>query len=162
MILGLDLSSVSTGWAVIDNSLALKDYGRIDFSAKKSIKERMIILAELIKEIILLYKPNLVIIEDTFISQNPKTSKLLNKLSGVAIYTCTVMLGVETPIALVYPNSIRSALFPNKKVDKKDIFCYIKQKYKLKLDFKTGNDITDAIAAAMYPLIKELDKKWIL
>jgi Holliday junction resolvasome RuvABC endonuclease subunit len=157
VVLGLDISSVSTGWAILTDGPTLKDYGRLELSSKKSIKERIYLFSILISQILDIHHPDIVVIEDTYIAKNPSTSKLLNKFAGVAIYSCVQKLGADAKIAMVYPVSVRAAIFPKKKVDKKDIFCYIKDKYKLNLEFKFDNDITDAIAVAMYPFLNSIE-----
>lgn len=176
--LGLDISSVSTGWAVLSDGPALVDFGRLEFSKSKSVKDKLILFSSLLRQLLLTHKPfDYVIIEDTFCSKNVSTTKLLNKFSGVAIYTVYAELGDVVNIASIMPASIRSAIsedvinylsslsFKKSKniVDKNEVFEYIIYKYKLNsLKFNTDNDITDAIAAATYPFKKQVNKKWLL
>lgn len=164
--LGLDLSSASTGWAIISDGPSLVDYGAIAFDAHTAHKDRLIILGGLIEQITTQFFPiDWVIIEDTFMAKNVKTTKLLNKYSGVAIASVRKSLFDSTKIAIAYPSSIRAALFPKQKgikaeQSKEDVFNYMCDKYNLPPD--SVNDITDAIALATFPFISEVDKTWIL
>ena len=162
--LGLDISTVSTGWAVLSdtpsapNKAELIDNGFIDFKYKDSFSERLMIFRELIRGIISMHSDiNYVIIEDTYISVNPKTTKHLNRFAGVAmeavksassaliILCCTAM-------------TIRSALNPGVKMDKMKVFNKIKELYGLG---DVRNDETDAIAAALLPFKRAIEQKWV-
>lgn len=161
LTLGLDLSTVSTGWAVVDGS-SLVDKGIIDFESKTSHKERLVILSNLLSTIINKHKIKRAVIEDTYVAKNVATTKLLNKYSGVAIYTLYKTLGNDVEIIVISPQTIRSAHFPkDKKRQTKDyMYHYIISKYKLASD--VPNDLTDAIAAALSPGLKTMEAKWIL
>lgn len=158
--LGLDISSTSTGWAVLSDRLVLDACGVIDFNTKTPHKERMFILAETLATLLLEHKPDWVVIEDTFLKANVKVTKLLNKYSGVAIHTVYTKLGKDIPIAMLTPAAIRAAIFPKQKITKEYIDSHMKQKYNL--DPALPNDISDAIAAACYPHLKTVEKKDIM
>ena len=164
--LGLDLSSTSTGWSIVTDGPSLVDYGAIQFDKKTAHKDRLVILGSLIEQIIETHLPlDWVVIEDTFMAKNVKTTKLLNKFSGVAIASVRLALLDSAQIAIAYPSSIRSALFPKvkgqkAKTEKEEVVKYMIKKYSLPED--VVNDIPDAIALATYPFLTEIPKEWIL
>ena len=163
--IGFDLSTVSTGWAVIEDNLVLKDYGIIDFTKKQPFREKLLLFGSLISQVIERQKPlDYLVFEDTFVLHNIATTKILNKFSGVAIYSALKVLGQDpTKLSLLAPAAIRSAIFPKMKTNKEMVYSHICEKYSLVPDKKvTRDDIPDAIAAAMYPHLKPENLKWIL
>jgi len=161
-VLGLDLSTVSTGWAIVDENIKLVDKGIIDFVSKTPHKERMVILSELIQEVLDKNDIGMVVIEDTYVAKNVATTKLLNKYSGVAIYTVYKKCPDTCDIAVLSPQTIRSAHFPKSKKQQTKEYMYHYIVNKFSLPPETVNDLTDAIAAACTPHLKEIDSKWLM
>lgn len=157
-VLGLDLSSTSTGWAILEDNLALKEYGIIDFKSARSKKEKLLLLESMIQTIISNKGPfDFIIIEDTFFGKNIKTTQLLSRFAGVAILAA-FKSAPATTIALVTVGSLRSAVFPKQKVDKLKVYEYICSRYKIK---NIPNDVTDAIVAASFPFIRRIEPKCV-
>ena len=148
IILGLDISSSSTGYAVIKNgrwSKSRKSFGIIETNSKDSVGTRLVSfrtqLSRLIKEV----KPTHIVIEDIFKQRNVNTLKLLARFSGVAI-ECIKRLTKKEP-TIVMATRVRSTLGCG--VSKQEAFDYVCNRYKLDWAF-TQNDITDAICLALY------------
>lgn len=157
-VLGLDLSTQSTGWAVLEDGLTLKDQGIFDFVSTKEKKNKLLLFESMLTEVLEKYKPfDMIIIEDTFVGQNPLTTKILSRLSGVAIVTC-FKHSPTSVIALIPVASLRSAVFPKQKVDKEYVYQYICSRYKLT---NVKNDVADAIVAASFPYYRKVEVKWI-
>lgn len=172
--LGLDISTTSTGWAILEkqdgsSSFTLIDYGRIDFSKDKSHKTRLVVFGELMQSIARL--PNnvfdYVIIEDTFVKFDPSVTKKLSRFAGVAI-SSIASVQPSTIIAMISPQSIKSAIFPKQKKEKEDIKIEMLTRFNL-VDINDTdavknfcNDITDAIAIAHFPFLRKVEEKWIV
>ena len=157
-VLGLDLSTVSTGWAVVTDCLALVDYGIFDYTSTTIKKNKLLLFESMLTAVIEQHKPfDLIVIEDTFVGKNAATTKILSRLSGVAIVTSFKFSPTST-IALIPVASLRSATFPKQKVDKEYVYGYISTKYKLG---SVKKDVTDAIVAASFPHLKQVETKWI-
>jgi Holliday junction resolvasome RuvABC endonuclease subunit len=155
--LGLDLSSASTGWAVLDG-LVLIDSGILDFASVPSKKEKLLLFQGMLTTVLNKYKPfDYIIIEDTFFSKNILTLKTLSKYSGVAIVTC-FQHSPTSVIALIPVAALRSTLFPKQKVDKEYVYKYICDRYKLT---NVKNDVTDAIVAGSFPHYRKVEAKWV-
>lgn len=172
--LGLDISTTSTGWAILEKqdsspSFTLIDHGRLDFPKDKPHKARLVVFGELISSIARL--PNhtfdYVIIEDTFVKFDPSVTKKLSRFAGVAIAAMTAAQP-NAVMAMISPQSIKSAIFPKQKKEKEDIKIEMLTRFNL-VDIndkeavkKFCNDITDAIAIAHFPFLRKVEEKWIV
>lgn len=172
--LGLDISTTSTGWAILEQQpnspgFTLVDYGRLDFPKEKAHKARLVVFGELISQLVRL--PNntfdYVIIEDTFVKFDPSVTKKLSRFAGVAIASIT-SAQPNAVVALISPQSIKSAIFPKQKKEKEDIKIEMLTRYNLVNISDTNavkkfcNDITDAIAIAHFPFLRKVETKWIV
>lgn len=149
IILGLDISSKSTGYAVLKNgrwTKAKNSFGTIKIPEGLGLGERLTVFKEALVEVLERVKPSSIIIEETFAGRNMSTLKLLSRFSGVAIESCFSFLKVEPQVILA--SSVRSFLGCGK--SKKEAFDYINKKYSLKWSFEKYNDITDALCLALY------------
>jgi crossover junction endodeoxyribonuclease RuvC len=150
IILGLDVSSVSTGWAIIKNGRFYRreniDFGVIKTTNEDNISYRLSQFRDAVENILSINKPNIVVIEDTYRGPNVNTLKMLVRFGGVAQEITYRVLSID-PI-LVYTKEARSTIGSQ---DKEEVFNIIVKKYKLNnFKFKTHNDITDAIVLAIY------------
>ena len=152
-VLSLDISSVSTGWCIL-NDLTLVDYGIIKLYKALDTAEKLRLFRLELVRILLHYSPDVVVIEDTFFQKNVKTLKLLSYFVGVAMEAAysegssLVFLAVQT---------VRSFF---KVSSKKEIFNIIYKYFRLKGSFKTLNDITDSIANALTFIGKYEEVEW--
>jgi Holliday junction resolvasome RuvABC endonuclease subunit len=148
--LGLDISSVRTGWAIIKNGRFYKrlgkDYGTIvpkpSFCPGEKISFFRKELLAVIKEV----GPDLVGIEDVFFYRNINTLKVLSRFSGVALELIYSVLKKE-PI-YIQVKEIRATFGTQ---DKNDIFKTMIDKYKIdNWSFDTHNDVADALVIASH------------
>lgn len=156
--LGLDISQKSTGWAVLDDA-QLVDSGILDFSKDDRLSDNLVLLSRFISTITKTYPGiEIICIEDTFFGKNIKTLKLLTRFGAAAIIGARSS-APDATIILLAVQSIRSALFPGRKVDKQDVYSYICIKYGLS---GIPDDITDAIAVGSVPFLKEDISQWVI
>lgn len=90
-IMGLDISSKSTGWCVINDD-GILDYGLIQPSSKMSLAQKMYLFYVEIGKLIEKYQPHSIAIEDVVDVMNISVTKTLARFNGVAIikaYECT-------------------------------------------------------------------------
>lgn len=147
--LGLDISSQSTGFATVSNGRWIRAnglYGLIKPTSTAGLGEKLSQFKKELEDVLDKTNPDVVVIEDIFSSRNIKTVKILARFSGVAIETVYAKLKKEPLI--ITTTSVRAFLKSGQK--KEQAFDFIKKKYKLDWDFKTHNDITDAIALSLY------------
>jgi Holliday junction resolvasome RuvABC endonuclease subunit len=162
IVLGLDVSSTSTGWAVLKTGRFNKKegtgYGWIKPPSKYSLGAKLSYFSNELHIIINNTHPDIIGIEDVFLGfKNVSTLKVLSRFSGVAIESVYTLLGQDAKILQV--KEIRKALGAQ---DKQKAFDIISKKYKLtEWTFDKHNDVTDALAVAfcVNMLIKEEHKK---
>ena len=154
-ILALDISSVSTGYAVFKKG-KLSERGIINTSKIKKHGERLVKFEIELSALIKKYKPDIIAAEDIYKGRNPKTHKILALYHGVAYRLCFVYTN-DDPIIL-YAGEIRSivseaysVILKKKGVKDKELtFDFIKEKYSFdEFEFNKHNDITDAIAIGL-------------
>ena len=150
-VLGLDISSKNTGWAVISKG-KLKNYGAIPIHLYKNttrIDNHMLFrYANEIKKLMLSIKPTIVAVENVYVGHNDKTAILLSMMSGVAR---VIGYGVtKKEIPTIYPSQVNKFLKigkPVRAVRKKLVVKGFNQIFNLSLTNKE-DDIADAIGIA--------------
>lgn len=174
MILGLDLSTKNTGYAVMRLRLGdsgdlitqfnrkyenineeLVTYGNIIPSDKINHSRKLRFIYNRIKELIKEYNIRVVVIEDQYLRMNVETLKLLARVSGVA------MLAAEEGrcrIVLYPAPTIKKEFTGSGKANKDDIMNMAIKRYKLDRN-EIDDNTTDAIAIAYTFVKKELTKK---
>lgn len=146
LIMGIDLSKMSTGVAIIDKKENLIFADKI---VPKGSNDLYVILDFMIAfdAILKKYNPGIVMMEDIFLRNN---NGRLNAFTTLAKQH-GVVISMLYPLGLVpytlHQASIKSFCGCKKK---EEVFKYIVDKYNIKnFDFETHNDITDAIAVAL-------------
>lgn len=143
MILGLDVSSVATGYCVMNNTGDLIDYGVIR-PKSKIYENRLQEIYHRLRNIISTYhEVDDAYIESVFTCKNANTTIKLAQVRGVAILAC-----MDKGIAIhdVAPTLVKKHL-GNAKADKKYIIEKINSLYDLSI---TDDNIADAIAISRY------------
>lgn len=147
-ILALDVSSSTTGYAVIKSGRWTKSessYGIIKTSKKEDFPKRLVDFRNQLHKLIKRVKPTHIIIEDVFKLRNVETLKLLARFSGVAVELSRRCLRKNPTIVMT--TKVRSHLECGK--SKEEAFEYICDRYNLDWPFSM-NDITDALCLALY------------
>ena len=84
VICGIDSSTSSTGWGVIDtkfeNELRLIDYGTIKPRKQLETIDRIIYISRELRRILQDFKPELIVIEEMNVTRNMKTIRALSGL----------------------------------------------------------------------------------
>lgn len=143
MILGLDVSSVATGYSIIDSDGLLLDYGVIK-PKSKNYDERLHEIYLRLRDMLDGYSGiNDAYIEGVFVCRNASTTIKLSQVRGVAILAC-IEQGIN--VHNVAPMLVKKHL-GNTKADKKYIIDMVNELYSLTI---TDDNIADAIALARY------------
>ena len=135
--LGLDVSSSVIGWALLDDSERLLEYGNIvpPKSSKGSLSFRLSATYDLLFELLKNKKPNVVSIESYVSKFSPgrssaRTIIVLSCFNELASMVCIRSLGIEAEKHTV--SRIRSFIKKNnnlKIISKDETFEFIKSKY---------------------------------
>lgn len=155
IILSLDISSVSTGWAILNNEGALLAHGVLKLKAK-SHGERLGQFEKAIDTLVAQYQPTIFSFEDIWKGPSIKTYKILALYHGIAYKSA--FMHFKTDAVVLMPSHLRKILAAKteliltgkKESDKKSVFDFVKAKYILEdFEFTKHNDITDAIAVGL-------------
>ena len=148
VILGIDPGLADTGYGIITkegNKLSCICFGAIKTNAKTDFCDRLAIISEELKKIILKYKPEIVGIEEIYFCKNVKTALLVGQAKGAIILTCK---NSGLKIREFTPLQIKSAVTGYGKADKNQV----QQMVKLILAMKktpAPDHAADALAAAI-------------
>ncbi len=168
VILGLDCSTTSTGWSIFDNK-GLAAYGIIKPDGE-DWRDRLVKQAPKLKEIIEIYKPQKIIMEDVPLNSQGGL-KILVVLGAVQGLVLGVASSLNTPIKFVTPNEWRSkvGLFTGNRNDtkrdemKKRSIEMANKEFGLNLKWfsksskKNEDDISDAILIAYSQIIENIN-----
>lgn len=147
IVLGVDTSLRSTGWAVVKSGagkfIALA-YGTIKNSQKLPHSHCLLNIHEQIRDCCRDYEPTAVAIEGVFFSKNIKTTLILGQARGAVIATCATF---GTPIFEYSPREVKQALVGNGNADKGQVAAMASRILGLKEDI--GEDESDALAIAI-------------
>ncbi len=149
VVLGLDVSSRLTGYAVLRGgrwNKSASSYGVIKIPAGLSLPRRLVYFRNEIQQLIRRVRPTHIIIEDVFRGRNVATMKLLARFNGVAIEISRRQLRKDPQTALAV--EVRALLGCGR--TKEEAFSFICAKYNLDWSFNKMNDVTDALALALY------------
>lgn len=151
IVLAIDPSSKSTGWCIYDTEEnEVIEHGTIKLVSPNTIN-RIIVIRNRIKEIIRLWKPEMVAIEELAITRNASTFKVL---AGLQMQLEIICADRELLYILVRPSQWRSAIGINgkeRKELKQNAIDYVIRKHGI----KANEDEADAICIGEY--IKSLN-----
>jgi len=142
-VLSLDISSSSTGWSFICGAnLKTLKFGTIAPDPKLNTTMKLDFFRNELKKLFIKFKPNYIILEDTFLGNNPKVAKLLAKFAGVAEQSVFEFCQV---IPYIMGNTTPKSFFKAK--NKEALYTIIVDLFAFEeMSFGKCNDITDSIA----------------
>lgn len=109
-ILGIDPALARLGWGIIACQQSRVKYlasGTINTSSKDEIHKRLSFLTHSVTDIIDLYQPDLIAMEETFINLNPTTSLKLGYVRGAIM---SVIGRYDIPFFEYKPNTIKKTI----------------------------------------------------
>ena len=84
-ILGIDPGYGILGWAVIEHTMKIVDYGSIETVPGQPIDERLFVIHSEISDIIKRYRPDRAVMERLFFSKNITTAMDVSRACGVVL-----------------------------------------------------------------------------
>lgn len=127
MILAIDASISSTGYAVVNSDTVLMEHGKVTTTNKLPEEERIFAIAGKMKELIEKYEVEKVILENQFLGRNAKTALQLSRLRGAIMFVTQLNnVSIEYPT----PSEIRKKLMNNGSASKEDVAEYVREYYK--------------------------------
>ena len=153
--MSIDGSTQKTGIAYFCNGEYV-EHVLLDFSKDKNMENRFESMSKAIWQKLDEYRPNIIYIEETYMANNPQTSKILTRLQGVIYAWC---VNNDCEFNTIRPRSWRKQLNfqQGKNVKREQLKIqsieYIKNNYGLEVT----DDEADAICIADAVLSKYLD-----
>jgi len=165
IILGLDISTVTIGFSIVENEKIL-DLGFIDIKKYKTIKEKVIYTYETLQELKYFNDIEYIIVEDSLSGfargmTSMQTIIKLSKINGVLCFLIEWMTNIQ--IELVNPNTLRKTVFGKARIKGVKSKEYVKMKIEEMYDTsewikytsrknwdKRNIDGYDALVAALY------------
>ncbi len=147
-ILGVDTALRCTGWGMIDvrgNAMKAVDCGVIRTSPKLRMSECLKNLAGGIRELVLLYHPDIAVLEGAFYFENVRTAMMLGSARGAVIST----LAENNVTMYEYaPRRIKQAVCGNGSASKRQVAILVSQFLNIRTD-QFALDATDALSMAI-------------
>lgn len=140
--MSLDVSASSTGWSCINEQDVLC-FGTIQPAKNLDVTHKLDFFRTELKKLFIKFKPTYVVLEDTFLGNNPKVVKLLAKFGGVAEQAIFEYCKI-TPYLM--GNTTPKSFF--KVPTKERLFAIMIDlvEFNIEMIFKNHNDITDSVA----------------
>lgn len=146
--LGIDPGYAITGYGIIKksgNRLTPVDYGVISTKSSQEFPERLLAINTVIKELITIYKPDYMSVEELFLSQNRTTAIGTAQARGVVILEAA---RANIPVFEFTPGQIKLAVTGYGKADKNQVSQMVKNLLGLK-EIPKPDDACDGLAAAI-------------
>lgn len=146
-ILGIDPGSQITGYGIIEvlgNRSYYQDSGCIRTPSERPLPERLKLIFESLNELITIYRPDEMAVEQVFMHRNPDSALKLGQARGVAI--CAGVLAA-LPISEYAPRVIKQAVVGSGGATKEQVQHMIRAL--LNLNTLPATDAADALAVAL-------------
>ncbi len=157
-VLGIDPSSQSTGFGIIDydeERYSVRTYGTIRPSRRLPFHKKLNEIRERLEELIATHEPEEVAIENPFYARNIKTALALGQVRGA------VLVAVAAHHCSLYEYSaleIKKAVTGYGQADKQQVNTMVRALLRLE-DDSVGQDASDALATAYCHLNTRLFQK---
>lgn len=127
MILAIDASISSTGFAIVDCDTNLVEFGKLTTKSKEKEEDRIFYITKYIRDLIQKCDIKEVVMENQYLGRNPKTALQLSRLRGAIMFVATDLgASIEHPT----PAEIRKKLMSNGSASKEEVAEYVRSYYK--------------------------------
>ncbi len=146
-ILGIDPGLRLTGWGVIEASgprLSWIAHGVIAPDPSADLADRLALLAEGIREVIISHAPDASAVEETFVNINPRSTLLLGQARGVALAT---LAAARLRVAEFAARKVKQSVVGTGAADKTQVAFMVRRL--LPKAGEVSADAADALAVAI-------------
>ena len=148
-ILGIDPGSLKTGFAVIrvsdDESITHLAHGVIFLEDDGVFNLRLGALLTSFKEVLLQYRPDVMVVEDLFLGRNPDSAFKLGHARGVIIGSA---VSQNIPVFEYATRLVKKGITGSGAATKEEVALSVQRH--LKIEKIINNDASDALAMALY------------
>lgn len=150
MVLGLDPGLRYTGWAVVGRAspqkIAVMAGGIIAPPPKKRMEDRLVEIHTSLKEVLQIYKPQVVALESVYVSENGSSTLKLGQARGVIMMT-PALVGLE--VFEYAPTVVKKATTGRGHANKDDIKKMLSLLLQGCEKLPKKHDVWDAVAVAL-------------
>jgi crossover junction endodeoxyribonuclease RuvC len=153
-ILGIDPGTVVTGYGVIEElagKVSYVDSGVVRPGRKGTMPERLAVIHRGITALIHTYAPDVVVVEEAFYGDNPKTAIKLGQARGVALVVAALN---DTATAEYAPRTIKQTITGSGRADKAQVKYMVTRILNLPAP-PEPDDASDALAAAICCVMRQ-------
>ena len=147
-VLGVDPGTITSGYGIVteeNHKLFYVASGGISPSSRSAFPNRLKKIYEELERVIYTYRPQVIVVEDLFVSKNIKSALKLGHSRGVALLAA---MNAGLPVYEYSPAEVKQAVVGNGKADKKQIQMMVKSLLDLP-KVPHPADAADALAAAI-------------
>jgi crossover junction endodeoxyribonuclease RuvC len=149
LALGIDPGTATTGFGLVeqlpDGGLRAIDYGVITTPKDLTAPDRLVLLYQQLKELLLLHRPVTSAVEKLFFQKNVSTALAVGQARGVALLALA-QAGIE--IAEYTPNEVKQAVAGYGSADKRQVQEMVRVLLSLP-EIPRPDDAADALAIAI-------------
>jgi crossover junction endodeoxyribonuclease RuvC len=148
-VLGIDPGSVTTGYGIVDETrgnLSLVAQGSIRAGKVKELPDRLVLIFEGLREVILAHSPEAASIETPFAGRNVRSLVQLSQARGVAVLAARLS---GLAVFEYAPSAIKNAIVGYGRAEKPQVAKMVKMLLPGMRDVALGPDAADALAAAI-------------
>ena len=148
IILGIDPGSHITGYAFLNkkrNAIEVLEYGAIKAKTKDKVFNRLGHIHKTLSELCSIYTPELLVMEASFVGQNPKTALVLGHARGAIMTLCNTY---NMDFAEYSPKEVKLCVTGNGSSNKAIVAIMVQRLLGLK-DLPQPEDASDALAIAL-------------
>jgi crossover junction endodeoxyribonuclease RuvC len=146
--IGIDPGTAIMGWGIVDETggtLSLVDYGALKTPAGMAAPERLVLLYDGLKALLLKHRPETAAVEELFFGKNVNTAIGVGQARGVALLA---LAQAGIPIHEYKPVAVKQAVSGYGGADKKQMQEMVKLTLRLQ-DIPKPDDAADAVAIAI-------------
>ena len=146
-VIGIDCGTERTGYGVIDSdgvAHRVVALGVVRTSATESLAARLCVIAAELREVLRLYRPDAVAVEEVFHSVNAKSALKLAHVRGVALLTAAE---AGVPLGEYSPMEVKMSVAGYGRAEKHQIQLMVATL--LNLSAAPSEDASDALAVAI-------------
>ncbi|MEJ5240367.1 MAG: crossover junction endodeoxyribonuclease RuvC [Anaerolineales bacterium] len=148
-VIGLDPGTARTGYAILDEdeqgTLAVVTFGVIETPPEETLPQRLLLLYEQVRQLLLLHQPQSGAVEKLFFQRNVSTAIQVGQARGVILLA---LAEAGIPVAEYTPNEIKQSVSGYGSADKRQM----QEMVRLLLGLSSRpqpDDAADALAVAI-------------
>lgn len=153
IVMGIDPSLTSTGYAFIDYSneqFSALDYGLIKTKSSQSLPNRLSAIFHAVSQLVEKHHPDVVAFEDVFYAQNPKIALLMGHARAASLVAAASR---NISVAEYSAREIKMSVSGYGNASKEQVKRMVLSQIKID-DVSIGYDISDAFAVALCHLFR--------